>query len=194
MQFRTVGNTICFLMLVSLSSTSLKAHNGKIAHAYPLGKINIDGNFSDWPAAATKYEIKTILSGKQLNTEDFSGFFQVGYRGDNRSLYLAFTITDNDFIEDTSSTVAYNTQDCLELGLDARHLPFGSGVAGFMYSKKLRNTNHASLDPFAKAANWNIMEVDHYREGNIRLSRWKIQLGEQFTIGKSSWSRLRCFR
>lgn len=185
MQFRTVGNTICLLILALLSSTSLKAHNGKIAHAYPLGRISVDGDLTDWPAAATKFDINTILSGKRMNADDFSGYFQVGYRADNRSLYLAFTITDNDFIEDTSSTVAYNTQDCLELGLDARHLPFGSGVAGFMYSKKLRNTNHSSFDPFAKSANWNIMEVATTRKGNTRYIEWKIQLGEQFMIGRS---------
>lgn len=184
MKFSTAGNTCCILILSIFWCTTVKAHNGEIAHAYPLGKITVNGDLSDWPISS-RYSIKTVLSGKSLSKEDFSGYFQVGYRADNRSLYLAITITDNDFIEDTSATVAFNTQDCLELGLDARHLPFGSGVAGFMYSKKLRNINNAVFDPFAKAANWNMMEVAMTRKGNQRFYEWRIQLNEEFVIGKS---------
>ena len=185
MNFNTVGKAFCILMLTFLSVNSLLAHNGEIAHAYPLGRITVDGNLSDWPVSATRYHINTVLSGKPQNAEDFSGYFKVGYRAEEKSLYLAFTITDNDFIEDTSANVAYNTQDCLELGLDARHLSFGSGVAGFMYSKKLRNTNHAAFDPFAKAANWEIMEVATTRKGNTRYIEWKIRLDDQLVVGKS---------
>lgn len=73
------------------------AHNGSIAYAYPLGKITVDGDFSDWPANATKYMIATHLSDtKPTNNADFSGFFQLGYRLDNSSLYIAFSITDDD--------------------------------------------------------------------------------------------------
>lgn len=162
------------------------AHNGKIAYAYPLGSITVDGNFSDWPRNAIKYNIATLLSdSKPANDSDFSGFFQVGYRLDNHSLYIAFTITDDDFIEDTSANVRFNTQDCLELCLDARHLPFGSGVASFMYSKKLRNTNNAYFDPFASAATWDIMEVAVVRKNNVRYYEWRISLGEQLIVGKS---------
>ncbi|HET9279161.1 MAG TPA: serine hydrolase, partial [Flavitalea sp.] len=162
------------------------AHNGKVAHAYPLGKISIDGDFSDWPQNAVKYKIGTMLSEtKPASDSDFSGFFQVGYSADNRSLYIAFTIIDDDFIEDTSANVRFNTQDCLELCLDGRHLPFGSGVASFMYSQKLRNTNHAYFDSFAKAAKWDIMQVAVKRNGNARYYEWQINLGEQFGVGKS---------
>lgn len=182
----TFCKTFFIYVFVFLTSFSLQAHNGKIAHARPLGKIMIDGDLADWPATAVKYNISTLLSDpKTINASDFSGFFQVGYRQDNRSLYLAFTITDNDFIEDTSANVQFNTQDCLELCLDARHLPFGSGVASFMYSKKLRNTNKALFDPFAKAAAWDMMEVAMKRKGNVRYYEWRINLGEQFVVGKT---------
>ena len=122
---------------------------------------------------------------KTYRTSDFSGFFQVGYRLDNHSLYIAFTVTDDDFIEDTSANVRWNTQDGLELSLDARHLPFGSGVASFMYSKKLRNTNNAFYDPFAKNATWDIMEVAVVQKGNTRFYEWRIMLGDQMVVGKS---------
>ena len=177
---------ICISVLCLLSGTRLCAHNGSIAYAYPLGKITVDGDFSDWPKDAVKYMIAMNLSDtKPKDGTDFSGFFQLGYSLGNQSLYLAFTITDDDFIEDTSANVRWNTQDGLELSIDARHLLSGSGVASFMYSKKLRNTNNAFYDPFASAATWDIMEVAMKRQGNKRFYEWRIQLGNEMAIGKS---------
>src|SRR5688572_26560391 len=178
--------TICILLFCFLFCQQVLAHNGSVAYAYPLGKITVDGNFSDWPKDAMKYMISKNLSDtKPKDDADFSGFFQLGYRLENRSLYIAFTITDNDFIEDTSENVRWNTQDGLELSIDARHLLSGSGVASFMYSKKLRNTNNAFFDPFAKNATWDIMEVAIATKGNTRFYEWRITLGNEMAVGKS---------
>ena len=177
---------ICLLLYSFLFSQSLLAHNGSVAHAYPLGKIRVDGDLSDWPGNAVKYKIGANLSDtKPVNDADFSGFFQLGYRLDDRSLYVAFTVTDDDFMEDTSQNVRWNTQDGLELSIDARHLLSGSGVASFMYSKKLRNTNNAFYDPFAKNATWDIMEVAIANRGNTRFYEWRIILGNEMAVGKS---------
>jgi CubicO group peptidase (beta-lactamase class C family) len=178
-----IFGSIAFCLLLC---HNLLAHNGKIGYAYPIGKIIVDGDFSDWPQTMVKYMIKTHLSDvKPGNDADFSGFFQVGYRLENRSLYFAFTVTDDSFIEDTTENVRFNTQDGLELCLDARHLASVSGVASFMYSKKLRNVNNAYYDPFARSASWEIMEVAVVRKGNVRLYEWRINLGEQMVVGKS---------
>lgn len=180
---------VCFLL-----GLSVFAHNGKIGYARPLGKIVVDGDFSDWPKNASKYVIDTYTSDTRAKDgNDFSGFFQVGYRLEDRSLYLAFTITDDDFIEDTSSNVRWNTQDGLELNIDARHLPSVSGVASFMYSQKLRNINRAMFDPFAKNASWDIAEVARVTRGNTRYYEWRIQLGEQLQVGKSVGIDFQCF-
>ena len=171
---KTFRKLIGILSLIFLSAQSVLAHNGTVGYAYPLGKIVVDGDFSDWPKDVMKYKIGVVVSDtKPANESDFSGFFQLGYNLANRSLYLAFTITDDDFIEDTTENVRWNTQDALELYLDARHLPSGSGVASFMYSKKLRNTNNAYYDPFAKNAKWNIAEVAMVRKGNTRYYEWR---------------------
>src|SRR6188474_2457620 len=107
MSFRLVSILSFFFLLFE----SLLAHNGKLAYAYPLGTIKVDGDLSDWPKNSLKYMIQTQLSDSRPQSgSDFSGFFQVGYRMDNRSLYIAFTITDNSFIEDVSDTVRFNTQ------------------------------------------------------------------------------------
>jgi hypothetical protein len=66
-----------------------------------------------------------------LNEADFSGSFTIGYRAEDHSLYVALQVTDDDFIQDTTDNVRWNSQDGLELYLDARHLPFGSGVSFF---------------------------------------------------------------
>ncbi|SFD16581.1 CubicO group peptidase, beta-lactamase class C family [Chitinophaga sp. CF118] len=178
--------TGCIFILCVLFCLQLSAHNGKVAYAYPLGKINIDGDLSDWPPTTVKYLIKTNISDTKPDGDaDFSGFFQLGYRMENHSLYIAFTITDNDFVEDTTENVRWNTQDGLQLSLDARHLPFGSGVASFMYSKKLRNIDNAFYDSFAKNASWDMTEVAFVRKGNKRYYEWRISLGDQLVVDKS---------
>lgn len=181
-----ISATLFFVLSLLFCTQHLFAHNGTIGYAYRLGKIVVDGDFSDWPKDIITYPIAVTPSDtKPVSTSDFSGFFQMGYRAEDRSLYLAFTITDDDFVEDTSENVRWNTQDALELYLDARHLPFGSGVASFMYSKKLRNTNNAYYDPFAKNAKWNIIEVAMITKGNTRYYEWRINLGNEFAVGKS---------
>ena len=178
--------TICTLLFCCLFCRQATAHNGSVAYAYPLSKITVDGDFADWPTNAVKYPIAAQLSDTKPTSEaDFSGFFQLGYRLENHSLYIAFTITDDNFIEDTSANVRWNTQDGLELSIDARHLLSGSGVASFMYSKKLRNTNNAFYDPFAKNATWDIMEVAMVTKGNTRFYEWRIALGDELVVGKS---------
>ncbi|WP_315815534.1 sugar-binding protein [Paraflavitalea speifideaquila] len=110
-----------------LFSQLLLAHNGKVAYAYLLRTIKVDGDLSDWPSTAVKYAMQRLSEKSPVNAGDFSGFFQVGYRAVNRSLYLAFTVTDDEFLEDTSQNARWNTQDGLELSIDARHLPGRSG-------------------------------------------------------------------
>lgn len=187
MTLQPLIKTIFMLVINCTLCIQLFAHNGSVALAWPLtGRITVDGNFSDWPANATKYMIAMHMSDtKPVNDADLSGFFQLGYRLDNRSLYIAFTITDDNFIEDTTANVLWNTQDGLQLSIDARHLLTGSGVASFMYSKKLRNINKAFYDPFAKAATWNIMEVAMVQRGTTRFYEWRVQLDNEMVVGKS---------
>ncbi len=177
---------LVFTLALCLLCGQLLAHNGSIAYAYPLGKIKVDGDLSDWPKDAAKYLITIQPSNtKPQNDADFSGYFQVGYNLANRSLYLAFTITDDDFVEDTSRNVQWNTQDGLEISLDGRHLLNGSGVASFMCSKTLHTINNALYDPFASKANWDMVDVAVARHGNTRTYEWRIQLGKELQVGKS---------
>jgi CubicO group peptidase (beta-lactamase class C family) len=169
-----------------LFSQQLLAHNGRIAHAYPLPNIKIDGDFSDWPKDATKYPIATFLSDtRAVNDADYNGFFQIGYRLEDHSLYLAFTITDDEFLQDTSKNVKWDSQDGLELYLDGSHLSVGSAVASFMYSENLHTINKSVYDPFTKNASWDMMEVVMKRNGATRLYEWRVKLGDHLRVGRS---------
>src|SRR3954453_13879634 len=104
--------TPTFLQQISIFSfyiffnQQLMAHNGTVGYANPLGAIKVDGDFSEWPQQTMKYPIGIVLSDtKPQSASDFSGFFQMGYNAGNHSLYLAITVTDDDFIEDTSANV-----------------------------------------------------------------------------------------
>lgn len=177
---------ISLLCIGGLFHSQVLAHNGNTGYAYPLGNIVIDGNFADWPQDFTVYKIGVHASDtKPLNEADYSGLFRIGYRSEDRCIYIALEVTDDDFLEDTSANVRWNTQDGLEVYLDARHLPLGSGVASFMYSKNLRNTNNAYYDPFAKDAKWNIAEVGFVQQGHTRYYEWRLNLGDEFAVGKT---------
>jgi CubicO group peptidase (beta-lactamase class C family) len=177
---------LLFATTILCTSQVAFPHNGKVGYAYPVKNITVDGNLSDWPKNAAKYLIDTHGSETKANNDsDFSGFFHVGYLENEGALLLAFSVTDDNFIEDTTDKVSFNTQDGLELCLDIRHLPFGSGVASFMYSKKLRNVNKAHFDAFAKNASWDMMEVAMKQDGKTRYYEWKIRAGNDLKPGRS---------
>jgi len=192
--FKLPAGTACILAFCFLFCQHLHAHNGKVGYAYPLPKITIDGNLSDWPKGMVKYMLNAELSPLKTSGEaDYNGFFQVGYNLDEHSLYLAFTITDDNFLEDTTQNVKWDSQDGLELYIDARHLPTGSGVSSFMYSQKLRNINKSYYDHFSKNASWDMMEVVMTRNGSTRIYEWKINLGDELTVGRSVGLDAFCF-
>ncbi len=183
-------------LLATLVFTQISfAHNGKIAHAKPLPAITVDGNTSEWPKNTTKYPIAFFGSDtKAKDAADFSGYFHVGYRLEDKSLYIALVITDDDFLEDTSANVAWNTQDGIELNIDGSHQWPVSAVSSFMYSKKLRNINRNSFDRFSKNAEWgSTAEVAMTQKGTTRYYEWRIKLNDELQMGKSIGLDFQCF-
>lgn len=184
----------CLLIIAFAFYQQVLAHNGNIGYAYPLGNITIDGQFTDWPNNITVYKIGfPNAANKQPGEADLSSSFRIGYNAANRSIYIALQVSDDDFVDDTSSRAAWNTQDAIELYLDARHLPTGSGVASFYYSKKLKHNNNAYYDAFAKDAKWNITEIAFVQKGNTRYYEWRFDLANEFAVGKTIGLDLQVF-
>ncbi len=171
-------------MLLLAGTTTLSiAHNGSVGYAYPIGPIVIDGDLRDWT------DVKKVTLGlsdeKHSGENDFSAFFQFGYNLVNKSIYLAFEITDDDYIRDSSKNVRWNTQDALEFYLDLRHSPVGSGLASYLISKDFKNINNTAWDPVAKTASWDQVEYIVRRQGHKTIYECRIVIGDQLVPGKS---------
>jgi len=123
-----------FLLLFLLPSLPAQAHNGKIALAYPVEGIVIDGDLSEWPEGIRIYPIRemvegygygrTDLNGMDLDTStDLSPEFMVGYSLEEQLIYVAVRVRD-DRIETNVGDDRGN--DACEVFLDAQYgsLPF----------------------------------------------------------------------
>lgn len=175
-----------YFLLPFFIAQHVSAHNGAVCYAYPVSGIKIDGNLSDWPKTALLYPLEVQLEeGQAYDKSDCSAFFQLGYDLKNRSLYIALEIMDDDIVEDSSGNPQWNSQDGVELSIDAQHLPFGSGVASYLYTKSLKHINKAAFDPAANTASWDKVEVVILRKGNKTIYEYRIDLGDYLVVGKS---------
>lgn len=172
--------------LLTLLTFSTFAHNGAIAYAYPLTNLKVDGNLADWPKTMVKYPLKVTISDKKPQNEtDLSAYFLIAYNVTNRSLYVAVDITDNEYLQDTSKNASWNTQDGLEIYLDARHSPDASGVASYLYTQHFKHINKNQFDAASKNAAWDKIEVAMRRIGTHIFYEWRLPLNEQFQVGKA---------
>ncbi|MBD0257409.1 MAG: serine hydrolase [Cytophagales bacterium] len=175
----------CLTGLLAFTGYRADAQNTAIAYAYPVGKLTIDGDLSDWPKDLPKYRLAEDDGSKPKSATDFTAHYRVAYNPDNRSVYVAVEVTDDDHVVDTTKSPAWNTQDCQELYVDARHLPSGSGVAAFMLSKTFRDTNKMRSDPVSAAISWDNIEARTARQGNLTVYEWRVDLGEHVYPGRS---------
>ena len=86
---------LILVLLASFAKTSY-THNGKLALAYPLEGINIDGDLSDWPNDGIRYPILYQEDGDSLRGPgDFKGEFRIGYNVQDNVLYVGVEIEDD---------------------------------------------------------------------------------------------------
>jgi hypothetical protein len=124
---------VLFLVAFVFLSIISYGHNGKIAFAYPIPKIKIDGKLNDWPKSVERYEIRNFL-GPLVDTR---AFFRIGYNLSEQSLYIAVEVEDNDnVISNANKDIWWNPEDRQILYLDFDHSPNrGSGVVGIAASQ-----------------------------------------------------------
>ena len=79
-----------------LAHRSLQAHNGHVAIARVVQRIEIDGRLEDWPSGLQRYEIEEHLRGRvPEGSADLSASYRVAASSDGQSLYVAVEVRDD---------------------------------------------------------------------------------------------------
>ncbi len=96
---RIMNKLITLILIVSTYHISY-ANNGKVAYAYPVKNMVVDGNFTDWSNQKWMF----LREGLPLttNTKDFQTRFQVGYNVQENAVYFLVEISDNQYISEKS--------------------------------------------------------------------------------------------
>lgn len=168
---------LLFFFHLSFISKSF-GHNGKIAYAYPLNTIKIDGSLRDWPENFEKYAIAN--SG---------GTFMIGYNLKEQCLYIGMEVSDDINIPGTSTGSIWGRfRDQHFLWLDPEHSKEkGSGVIMIVGSQtgvdiwKPEN----NWDPYNNSFNEKNITLKTKRTGDKTIYEWKIFLGNAIAANKS---------
>ncbi len=93
------------LLLLGLCGP-VAAHNGRVALAYPVENITLDGDLSDWPDDLVSYPVDTPRMGvPPRDANDFEASFRVGYNLEENAFYLAVKVRDESFVLDGEDRV-----------------------------------------------------------------------------------------
>lgn len=180
----------CFLFsALSLMCTALvaDAHNGKVAHAYPIKGITIDGDLSDWPESLIKNSIDSLDSGKEPSgPDDFSARFGIGYDLRQQSLYVAVEVTDDHNVQKGGS---HNDShdDGMWLLVDGKHSSLHSAPKLYDVSQTEKRMNGVkrTWDPSANDFEWKQVDCEVTRKGTTTVYEWKVSLENQIFPGNS---------
>ena len=94
------------LFLLLLAVLPAHAHNGRVALAYPVANITLDGDLSDWPEDLVAYPVDTPRKGvPPRDANDFEASFRVGYNLEENAFYLAVKVRDESFVLDGEDRV-----------------------------------------------------------------------------------------
>jgi CubicO group peptidase (beta-lactamase class C family) len=157
------------------------------AFSYPVKKIIVDGDTSDWPKDAIKIPLLHTFGRKPASSRDLSGYFKTGYNQAESSLYFVAVITDDSQVYDTSTSARAETQDTYCLYLDSKNMPSGSGVTSYMFNDKWRGNpdSKESWDPDVRKAGWDNVQTACKHYGTITVYELRIILKDQIFTGKS---------
>lgn len=151
--------------------------NGKIAYAYPMDGITIDGQLHDWPSDIATYKLEFCFYGEPpRDDKDFNASFRLGYNMKEQALYLSVEVRDEIYHIDTSSSRSWNSQDVLQVFVDGRHLRYKSPVEYYAANNQFRNL---------KRADWKYIDLAISRKENLFMYEYKIKLGDSLYPGRS---------
>ena len=149
----------------ALHSHPSYANNGAVAIAVPMEGITIDGDLSDWPADMRRYPIMLPEFGvRPRDTEDFQGFFRIGYNRLENILYFAVEIHDESTVIDPTAGAEWNTQDGCEVYVNVEQKEKDASVVQYVI--------------FGDTPRAGPYEVKVSREEKAHWYEWQIDIGE----------------
>ncbi len=159
----------------------------QIAYAQPLKNISIDGDLKDWPSTFKKYPINELLENEINGADDLNAKFQVGYSLQSRSIYIAVTVIDDNYLIDPDKGSLSDTQDQCLLYLDKQHDPKGSGVNVFSFNALYKEIDDAnsSWDPGVKNTDWKNIQYASKRQKNTTIYEIEIKFDTAIKAGKA---------
>jgi CubicO group peptidase (beta-lactamase class C family) len=170
---------VVFLFLASLLATPLWSNNGKIAYAFPVRDIEIDGRSDDWPIGLKKYAISNYRYGARADhPDDAKASFMAGYNQADNAIYVFVSVKDDDYVR-TPDNDHYDTHDLQVLYLDVEHQLAGSAVLAYELTEDHRKIVHQEDMPWfpeVAKADWDRVTVKILREEGFTNYEWKIVL------------------
>ena len=167
---RHLMHTVCIISLLLLTSLPpAHAYPGRVAVAYPVEGIAVDGDLSDWPEEMIAYPLLFQDDGNPLHgSGDFGGSFRVGYSEQENALYIAVKVEDDSVVKGQPEQKGYNTQDGCEIYLHG-HQP-GQKVPVQYF---LRGPNRGTWGPDTSK---NMQVEVNWEESGYQLE-WRIDIG-----------------
>lgn len=179
--------THILILLFFAVALVVSANNGSVALAHPVKNIDIDGDFGDWPDTALQYPLSHFSSSfKSEGKLDLAAYFRIGYNLNERALYVAVEVTDDDFVQNPGDS-RWWVHDMQVLYLEPRHRKEPVGVLALeatAYYSKIVEQN-LNWDPYVKNASWNMVECEVIRVDNRTRYEWKIILGDHIAAGRT---------
>jgi PAS domain S-box-containing protein len=156
-------------MLCLLLATPLFAHNGAVALAYPVEKLTIDADLSDWPEHIPEYPVRLPEYGAApLSTADLQAWVRLAYSVSEQVLYVAMEVVDDVAVVAGSSSAAWDTEDGAEIYLDLTH---GESSAVRQYTIRGAGTaaQRAADDTDEVLVRWR-------RQSGRQIYEWRIDI------------------
>jgi signal transduction histidine kinase len=158
-RLRSVISTLTAVIL--LLAAGVRAHNGKVALASPLGDeqgsgITIDGDLSDWPDGLVEYRLANVDDGMPLDgPEDLAAYYRVGYHAAENAIYVAVNVQDNSVVRGVRGRGRHDTQDGCEVYLEPRHRTHDTRPIQYQQWGEQRGIyGPGDLSDYASAVRW----------------------------------------
>ena len=112
--------------VAAVCASPAQAHNGKVAVAFPMAPVVVDGDLSDWPDGLTEHTVTPRYQRTTLHPDDLHATLRLGFDVERAILYGAVQVTDESIVVRTGAPedlaqMQWDQEDGLELYVGSRH-------------------------------------------------------------------------